>query len=123
MYAEQQIRDAIQAQNSANALAQGAIRGGYNPGAIAAAEARQLEVPHQLEMLDRNIKGIAQGIDHLESRLSESILRPVAPQAQANATSPVPVQNSHVGSRMQDANTLLALLNERVQSLIARLEA
>lgn len=89
----------------------------------ALAEARQLEVPHQMEMLDRNIKGIAQGLEHLENRLSESILRSQPPQPPGTAAAPTPVQSSSIGSRLQDTNTTLAALNDRVQNLIQRLEA
>lgn len=87
------------------------------------AAGRQREVPHELECLERNMKGIFQGLDHLESRLSESVLRAMPPAPPSTPSLPTAVVNTPLGNRLQEANSVLAGINERIQSFIARLEA
>jgi hypothetical protein len=99
----------------------GGAMAGLAVGAIE--QKRQLEVPNQLETLERNIKGCVQGVEHMESRLGESILRPMGPQSAGTPPSPSAVQSTSLSNRLQDMNSGLSILNERIQSLIARLEA
>lgn len=92
---------------------------------LGAAEQRRLEVPAEMDRMSMLLKGLEQGISHLESRLSESVLR--APGNQIARGDPVPAPAAPscttVGSRLQEANSMLNALGDRVQGIIARLEA
>jgi hypothetical protein len=81
---------------------------------------RQAEVPHQMDMLQRNVKGVAEIIAQLEQRLC-SVVRPEAPiNTQDKALRGAPATD--LGARMQDFNDQLVALRVRAESLVARLE-
>lgn len=85
---------------------------------------RQLEIPHQLEMIERNLKGIAQGLDTLEGRLATSVLRGAAPvPGSIGGPAPSAVPSTPMGSRLQELASSLSLANERIQGMVGRLEA
>lgn len=85
---------------------------------------RVLEVPTHLEAIERHLKGCHQGIDYLENRLAESVLRNGVPaQGHDKLSGPTAAANSPMGSRLQENATALELLNDRIQGLIGRLEA
>jgi hypothetical protein len=94
---------------------------GYAGDRIPQDAARPLEVPRQLEMLERNITGLRQGLDTLEDRLGTSILRQQPPKSEGPG-GPVPVPSTPLARSLDEFNCGLAALNDRVQSLIARLE-
>jgi hypothetical protein len=87
---------------------------------------RELEVPGELGELLRNVTGIRQGLDTLEDRLGESIMRPRQPEPTGAGLAAAPAASpscTNLGSQVREANVQLRALSERVQSVIARLEA
>lgn len=94
-------------------------------GAAAAAETRVAEIPHQLERIERTLKGCHQGLDHLADRLEASVMRGSEAMNTGNpkhSDAPQAVASTPTGSRLQDLCTSVAILNERIQGLINRLE-
>jgi hypothetical protein len=87
----------------------------------AAAETRQAEVPHQIDMLQRNARGLAEVVGNLEMRLG-GVTRPEPP---ANQIEKAPVRNvpaTGIGSQMQDVNDELVQIRVRAESILSRLE-
>jgi hypothetical protein len=112
----------------ANYQAHGAVLGGYAKAdrvLLQQAESRQLEIPGQFGRLESALNGCVQGLETLASRLSESVLRSECPTP-ANTigtSSPTAVPQTSMGSRLQDLTNTASILNERIHSLISRLEA
>lgn len=107
--------------------ASGAVAGYARDHAMLPTEpaARQLEIPHQLERLERTLKGCMQGLDTLNDRLSTSILASEPPNKTSDPRGGelMAAPRSHLGSRIQELTSVTAMVNERIQGLIARLEA
>lgn len=102
-------------------MAQGAQMG-YANKPLGTVEARQAEIPHQMQMLENTLKGCYQGLDTLADRLESSVMRTLPPAPGANPTQPTAVAQTPHGSRLQEMTSAAAIVNERIQSLIARLE-
>jgi hypothetical protein len=107
---------------------QGQMSGNFAPDQFAsgaarlgAADVRQAEIPHQMQILENTLKGCAQGLDTLSAKLEGSVMRSTPPQT-SGANSPTPVPSTPYGSRLQELASFAAILNERIQSLSARLE-
>lgn len=92
---------------------------GYNDPR-GAAETRQAEIPHQLEKLERTLKGCMQGLDTLGAKLENSVMRPDT--ANDCAKEPAPVPSTALGSSLQAMTQAAAHLNARIQSMTVRLE-
>jgi hypothetical protein len=82
---------------------------------------RQAEVPHQIDMLQRNARGLSEVVGHIEARLG-GIVRPEPPANVPDKTQPRSVPATGVGSQMQDINDELVAVRVRAESLLARLE-
>jgi hypothetical protein len=82
---------------------------------------RQLEVPHQLDMLERNLAGVKDCMSALESRLAGTVLRPEAgiagEKGQLRGAQSTPMSTS-----LQEANDTLVFLRGRIESMLSRME-
>lgn len=83
---------------------------------------RAAEIPHELERLERTLKGCDQGLDTLAGKLEASVMRTQPPQPCATGSTPSAVPQTPYGSRLQELVTFAAILNDRIQSINARLE-
>lgn len=91
-----------------------------------AADARQLAIPYHLQRLESALKGCVQGLDTLSDRLSTSILAsepPVKEGSRQSSGEPRGVPRSQLGAQIEALTGVATLAAERIQSLIARLEA
>lgn len=85
--------------------------------------ARAAEIPHELERLERTLKGCDQGLDTLAGKLEASVMRSQPPSPVATGQSnPTAVPQTPYGSRLQELVAFAAVLNDRIQSINARLE-
>lgn len=86
--------------------------------------ARAAEIPHELERLERTLKGCEQGLATLAGRLESSVMRSEPPSPVGNAAmgGPTAVPQTPYGSRIQELVSFAAVLNDRIQSINARLE-
>lgn len=83
--------------------------------------ARQTEIPRYSEELAKALAACAQGLDHLENRLSSvTSAEPPSPAREPGAVMAVP--QSDVGRRLQEMGGQAMSINARLQSLIRRLE-
>jgi hypothetical protein len=103
---------------------------GYLGGAVGAMSAgnlceaqKQAEIPYQLERLERTLQGCLQGVENLGARLESSVMRrePLSPTADCDGAIKAGPSTPY-GSRLHDLAGVAAIINERIQSLSARLE-
>jgi hypothetical protein len=87
-------------------------------GAIEAA--RQPEIPHQLEKLERTLEGCMSGLENLGAKLEGSVMRSEA--ASDSAKEPSGIQSTTLGTALQQLTNTAARINARIQSMSARLE-
>lgn len=86
-------------------------------------EQRTAEIPHELERLERTLRGCEQGMETLVGRLEGSVMRCEPPTPACTGQSgPIAVPQTPYGSRLQELVSFAAILNERIQSINARLE-
>jgi hypothetical protein len=85
---------------------------------------RMAEIPHEIECIERTLKGCYQGIETLDDRLSGSVARCLPPHpVNDNKTSTVePVLQTPTARALHSITGQVADLNARIQSLIQRLE-
>ena len=90
--------------------------------AKATEQVRQAEIPHQLEKLERTLKGCMQGLESLGARLEASVMR-------GEATSPADIAKEQdvlpftgLGAHIRTLTSVAAEINARIQSISARLE-
>lgn len=97
--------------------------GDYDRSAAKVCEQRAAEIPHEMDRLERTLKGCDQGLDTLAGKLEASVMRtqPPSPVA-AGQSNPTAVPQTPYGSRLQEMVSFAAVLNERIQSINARLE-
>jgi hypothetical protein len=100
----------------------GYASGNYAGDAAKVCEQRAAEIPQELDRLERTLKGCDQGLDTLAVKLESSVMRSQPPQPCATANAPSAVPQTPYGSRLQELVTFAAILNERIQSINARLE-
>jgi hypothetical protein len=94
---------------------------GYEPKTVGIQEAqRQAEIPHQIEKLERTLKGCMQGLDTLGAKLEGSVMRSEVPSD--SKAEPAGIQATTLGTILQNLTNVAARLNERIQSMAARLE-
>jgi hypothetical protein len=108
-----------------NSALGGAIGGYAAMGSLKtqACDTRMAEIPHEIECIERTLKGCYQGLDTLNERLSSSVARCEPPSAVENKTaSPQAVPQTATGRALQSLAAQVAEINARIQSLIARLE-
>lgn len=120
MYGNQQTRSEYGTDRATDSI--GSIAGGL---AGAKAEgARQLEIPAQIDRLERELKGCLQGLEHLESKLSASVLRSDPPSPVGTGIpSPTAVMQTQVGNRLQELTNVASMLDASIRSILGRLEA
>lgn len=80
---------------------------------------REAEIPHQLECLERTLKGCMQGLETLVERLG-GVMRPDEPSSMTDAAVAAPV--TQLAMRLQSLAGVAELVNSRIQSITARLE-
>ena len=113
-----------------NSMGQGQVLGsgvayasGYGTDKYAAAEQlRSAEIPHQMQMMENALKDCMQGVDVLGAKLEGSVMRSAPPAAASGCGAPIAVPATPYGHRLQELVSVAAMLNERIQSLSARLE-
>lgn len=118
MYEGNQIRG-LAGLGDARYSASGSV-GGSVIGAVE--QQRAAEIPHELERLERTLKGIGQGVETLTGKLESSVMRSEPPSDCKNASTPSAVPQTPYGSRLQELVSFAAILNERIQAINARLE-
>ena len=91
-----------------------------NYSAGQAVEARQAEIPNQMEALERTLKGCLQGLDVLGAKLENSVMRPEC--ASEGADAPSPPNATAIGGYLRSMTQIAAHLNARIQSMTQRLE-
>lgn len=94
-------------------------RGNIGMGA-GTAEVRQAEIPHQMEKLERTLKGCFEGLSVLGQRLEGSVMRPEP--TTDSAKDPTVLQSTPLSTQLQNLTTTAAHLAARIQSMTARLE-
>jgi hypothetical protein len=82
--------------------------------------ARQAEIPHQIEKLERTLKGCMQGLDTLGAKLEGSVMRSEVPSE--GKAEPAGIQATTLGTILQNLTHVAAHLNARIQSMAQRLE-
>jgi hypothetical protein len=97
----------------------GTDRGARNIG-MSAAEVRPVEIPHQMEKLERTLKGCFEGLAMLSQRLECSVMRAEPPTD--TAKEPTALQSTPLSGQLQSLTTTAAHLAARIQSMTARLE-
>jgi hypothetical protein len=83
---------------------------------------REAEIPHQMERLERTLKGCLQGLEGLGARLEGSVMRSEPPSATAVERLATAAPITPHASRLHDMAGVAAIINERIQSMSARLE-
>jgi len=95
----------------------------YKPGSSKAVSGSAVsEIPHQLECLERTLKGCFQGLDTLSSQLESSVMRPEPPSPVGKETSAEALPNTPLGSQLRDLVRTAAQINARIESITQRLE-
>lgn len=114
---------AKQAAYSGDRLGYAQTQSGHQGYGDSTAGQRQLEVTHQFDMLRRNAQALSETFSQIESRLSESVLRPEPPSPSGAKGEIRGAPNTPLGGRLQDANDMLTDLRTRMESVLQRLEA
>lgn len=85
--------------------------------------ARQAEIPHQLEKLERTLNGCMNGLDVMGAKLEGSVMRSEPPSPVGNDSNKIAgAPATAVGGTLQNLCNYAARLNERIASMTARLE-
>lgn len=86
-------------------------------------QVRAAEIPHELEHLERTLKGCEQGLEMLIGRLEGSVMRCEPPSpVDVGQIGPNAATQTPVGTRIRELVNVAALMNHRIQAINARLE-
>jgi hypothetical protein len=94
-------------------------------GGLAAVEqARQAEIPHQLEKLECTMNGCMSGLEVLSAKLEGSVMRSEqpSPTGKDSVSQIIGAPATAIGGALQNLCSYAARLNERIASMTARLE-